>query len=142
MTKKLELSQASVSGLFDRVASILDQARDSVVRSVNTNMVLAYWLIGREIVQELQGGDERAEYGKQVVESLSLRLNARYGRGFAPQALWDFRLSYQTYADRSRVLSPPGRELSDAEKLFPPGNESKFKPLESRIESQQWTLAS
>ena len=33
-------------------------------------MVLAYWLIGREIVQELQGGEVRAEYGKQVVENL------------------------------------------------------------------------
>ena len=29
-------------------------------------MVIAYWLIGREVVQQIQGGDERAEYGKQV----------------------------------------------------------------------------
>ena len=41
-------------------------------------MVLAYWLIGREIVHELQGGEERAEYGKQVVEELSKRLTERY----------------------------------------------------------------
>lgn len=47
--------------LFDRVAAILEQARGNVVRAVNSNMVLANWLIGREIVQELQGGEERAE---------------------------------------------------------------------------------
>ncbi len=41
--------------LFSRVAFILEDARNSVVRAVNSNMVLAYWLIGREIVQELQG---------------------------------------------------------------------------------------
>ena len=41
--------------LFDRVVSILEQARGNVVRAVNSNMVLAYRLIGREIVQELQG---------------------------------------------------------------------------------------
>jgi hypothetical protein len=36
--------------LFDRVAAILDEARGNVVRAVNTNMVIACWLIGREIV--------------------------------------------------------------------------------------------
>lgn len=47
--------------LFDRVASILDQARKNVVRVVNTNMVLAYWLIERrEIVEEVQRGKGRA----------------------------------------------------------------------------------
>jgi hypothetical protein len=39
---------AKPDALFDRVASILDQARKNVIRTVNTNMVLAYWLIGRE----------------------------------------------------------------------------------------------
>ena len=37
--------------LFERVATILDQARGAVVRSVNNHMVLAYWHIGREIVE-------------------------------------------------------------------------------------------
>ena len=46
--------------LLDRVVVILEQARGQVVRAVNTQMVWAYWLIGREIVQALQGGDERA----------------------------------------------------------------------------------
>jgi hypothetical protein len=47
-----------VSGdLFDRVVSILEQARANVVRTVNNSMVIAYWLIGREIVQEIQGGE-------------------------------------------------------------------------------------
>ena len=62
---------AKPDALFDRVASILDQARKNVVRAVNTNMVLAYWLIGREIVEEIQRGKGRAEYGKKVVETLS-----------------------------------------------------------------------
>ena len=48
--------------------TILENARSNVVRSVNSNMVLAYWLIRREIVQELQEGKERAEYGKRILE--------------------------------------------------------------------------
>ena len=46
--------------LMDRVATILDQARTNVVRAVNSNMVIAYWLSRREIVQVLKGGEERA----------------------------------------------------------------------------------
>lgn len=47
--------------LFGRVAAILDEARGNVVRAVViTQMVLAYWLIGREMVEALQGGEEHA----------------------------------------------------------------------------------
>ena len=86
--------------LFDRVASILDRARRNVARSVNNQMVIAYWLIGCEIVQATQSGNERAEYGKNVLKDLSTGLTRRYGRGFSVTNLRYFRLFYQTYADR------------------------------------------
>ena len=53
---------------MERVVSILEQARENVARSVNSNMVIAYWLVGREIVVALQGGEERAEYGESCWE--------------------------------------------------------------------------
>jgi predicted nuclease of restriction endonuclease-like (RecB) superfamily len=86
--------------LFDRVAAILEEARGNVVRAVNSNMVLAYWLIGREIVQELQGGEERAAYGKKVIEDLSAKLTERYGRGFSTTNLRYFRTFYSVYVER------------------------------------------
>ena len=90
--------------LFERVAVILEQARANVVRAVNTNMVLAYWLIGREIVQEIQGGKGRAAYGKQVINDLSRRLTEHYGRGFSATNLKAFRLFFQTYANRLPMI--------------------------------------
>ena len=90
----------SATGLFDRVVVILEQARARVVRSVNSEMVLAYWHIGREIVQVLQRGDDRAAYGQRVLESLSGRLSARYGRGFSVTNLRYFRLFHQVYSGR------------------------------------------
>ncbi len=123
-TNKTLLASSTDNSLFDRVASILEQARGNIVRTVNTNMVLAYWLIGREIVQEVQGGQERAEYGKQVVEQLSSRLAERYERGFSPPVLWSFRQFYLTYADRAKILFPAGRELIQSRKLSPVGRES------------------
>ena len=118
-----QITPPSSGDLFARVASILEQARGNVVRSVNSNMVLAYWLIGREIVQELQGGEGRAEYGKQILEHLSDRLTAQYGKGFSTPSLWNFRQFYRVYADRLEILSPSGRELDEASKLSPSGRE-------------------
>lgn len=99
-TKNKMVKAPSAHSLFGRVVSILEQARANVVRSVNSNMTIAYWLIGREIVQELQGGDERAEYGQRVIEDLSEKLKHRYGKGFSETNLKYFRLFYQTYAER------------------------------------------
>ncbi len=74
----MEKASEKLNSLFNRVVGILEEARSNVVRTVNFNMVLAYWLIGREIVQELQEGEERAEYGKQVIENLSKRLSKHF----------------------------------------------------------------
>jgi len=108
--------QASAAGddaLFDRVAIILEQARANVVRAVNSNMVLANWLIGREIVQDIQGGGDRAAYGKQVLAELSRKLTARYGSGFSETNLKHFRTFYSVY----RIRRPLGDELN----ALPPG---------------------
>ncbi len=90
--------------LFDKIVSVLEQARANVVRIVNSNMIIAYWLIGKMLVEELQGGEERAEYGKRIIEELSKRLTERYGKGFSPTNLKYFRLFYQTYAERGPVI--------------------------------------
>ena len=101
MTTNKECPIKPASGdLFDRVVSILEQARSNVVRAVNSHMVIAYWLIGREIVQALQDGDERAEYGKEVVKQLSAQLTGKYGKGFSTTNLWYFRQFYLVFSDR------------------------------------------
>lgn len=69
---------------------------------------MAYWLIGREIVQELQRGEKRAEYGKQLIESLSAKLTQKYGRGFSTTNLRYFRTFYSTYSDRQPEIRQIG----------------------------------
>ncbi len=63
-------------------------------------MVTAYWLIGREIVVEIQCGKERAVYGKQVIETLSRQLTKCYDAGFSITNLQYFRKFYQTWPGR------------------------------------------
>lgn len=113
-------SQASL--LFDRIATILDTAQQKVLRAVNSEIVLAYWLIGREIVTVLQSGTERAAYGKSVIAELSQRLGQYYGRGYSPTNLWYFRQFYLSYATGCNpdLMSAPTR---DGSILHPAGGE-------------------
>ncbi len=98
--KKGEQAEPQVGALFDRVVAIMDGARDRVVRQVNYEMLIAYWHIGREIVEQVQEGQGRAAYGREVLGELSKRLTERYGRGFSFTNLKYFRLFYKVYATR------------------------------------------
>ena len=99
--------------LFERVVTILEQARTNVVRTVNSQMVIAYWLIGCEIVEEEQQGQGRAEYGARLIEKLSRQLTERYGKGFSVPNLKNFRKFYVTYLDRQpQIPYTVCRELS------------------------------
>ena len=60
-------------------------------------MVLAYWNIGKEIVEEEQNGKGRADYGKQLMKGLSLRLTRDLGKVFSLSNLFNMRKFYQSY---------------------------------------------
>jgi len=110
--------------LFDRVVAILETARGQVVKTVNTQMVAAYWLIGREIVEALQKGEARAEYGARVIQDLSLRLTERYGAGFSPTNLKYFRVFFLAFSDRRPQIShPAGGQLSSGRISHPAGGQ-------------------
>jgi len=117
--EKHEMILVEGDHLFDRVVSILEQARANVVRSVNSNMVYAYWLIGREIVEDIQGGKKRAEYGKQTLQDLSERLTKRYQTGFSVPNLQNFRKFYLAYPGRMGIQYPSGIELPENESAQP-----------------------
>lgn len=83
--------------MYARVRAILAEARSAAARTVNAEMVRAYWLIGREIVEGEQRGQARAGYGEALIEQLSARLQAEFGRGFAATNLKYMRLFYVAY---------------------------------------------
>lgn len=107
MSKSLKQLDRPEAPLFDRVVSILEQARTNVVRTVNSEMVVAYWLVGREIVEEEQEGEARAKYGERLVAELSANLTARYGRGFSLANLKRFRQFYLSFRDRRPEIGSP-----------------------------------
>lgn len=72
--------------LFGDVRQLIDAAKRRVVAAVNRELTLLYWHIGKRLDQEILKG-ERADYGKQVIASLSGMLTAEYGRGWSKRQL-------------------------------------------------------
>ena len=88
---------ASYQAVFGDVSRIIDAARESAVRSVNSAMTAAYWLVGHRIVEFEQSGEERAKYGTALIEQLAADLTQRFGRGFSRQNIQHMRLFYLSY---------------------------------------------
>jgi predicted nuclease of restriction endonuclease-like (RecB) superfamily len=66
-------------------------------------MVYAYWHIGKRIVEEEQGGAERAKYGKRQIEQLSKQLTVEFGKGLSVRNLRNMRSFYQTFPIRNAL---------------------------------------
>ena len=66
-----DITKIVSSNFYDKVAELLKEARKTVVQNINQTMVLTYFEIGRMIIEEEQGGQERAGYGKQQTLSVN-----------------------------------------------------------------------
>jgi predicted nuclease of restriction endonuclease-like (RecB) superfamily len=100
----------SADEFFDNVAKIIEQARAYVGRTVDLTMCVAYFEVGRMIVEEEQGGKARAEYGRGLLKELSTYLTNRLGRGYSLSTLKNIRRFYLTYAPivpEKRLVEPP-----------------------------------
>jgi predicted nuclease of restriction endonuclease-like (RecB) superfamily len=97
--------------LVTDIQKILHTARAKSYAAVNFAMVEAYWQIGRRIVEEEQKGKNRAEYGTQLLKSLSKSLTDEFGKGFSVANLWNFRQFYLTFPD-DKILYAARRELT------------------------------
>ncbi len=92
LTKNVEYQQ-----LIERIGEAYQSAKSRVVAAVNTEMLKAYWEIGKYIVEFEQGGKLKAEYGKALLVNLSKDLSIRHGRGFSRSNLNYMRLLYGKY---------------------------------------------
>ena len=88
---------SSKSSYITEIKQIIKEARAKAYRAVNYTMVEAYWLIGRRIVEEIQNGEHRANYGEQVIKSVSKALTAEFGRGFSERSVWQYRQFFQMF---------------------------------------------
>ncbi len=96
--------------LFSDLRNLIDQTRTRVAQYVNTELVMLNWHIGNRIRKEILR-EERAEYGKEIVESLAKQLTQEYGRGYSRPAL--FRMvKFAEVFPNQQIVSSVMRQLS------------------------------
>lgn len=93
----MKLIKAKYNELLDNIGLTIELARQNAVKAVNTELVKANWEIGRHIVEYEQHGQERAEYGSDMLARLSKDLKQRYGKGFGRRNILDMRRFYLVY---------------------------------------------
>ena len=103
------------------MVSLLESARRVSARAVNSVMTATYWEIGRRIVELEQEGEERADYGDELIRRLSRDLTQRFGRGFGVVNLsymrrfylcWNSGQIFQTVSEES-VSSDSSKMLTE-----------------------------
>lgn len=115
--------------LSDRVIALIESARQKVAYTANLAQVYTNYEIGRQIVEEEQGGKRRAGYGEKILIELSAKLTARFGRGFSVDNLQYMRNFYLTYS-AVEICETPSRKLDDRKSATP-----------SRISQPQFVLS-
>ena len=95
----MELQQ----NIINDIRNLIDNAKKSIVKSVNWAMVITYWEIGKRIIEEEQKGEERAKYGSFLIKKLALQLTTEFGRGFDERELRKMRQFYTCFPIRDTV---------------------------------------
>ncbi|RUA28040.1 MAG: hypothetical protein DSY76_04730 [Bacteroidetes bacterium] len=91
------LENHSKTNFYDNIISILKDARNNIIQTINHKMVYTYYEIGRLIVEEEQKGKLRAKYGAELIKKLSNKLTEEFGKGFSVTNLKQMRSFYSIY---------------------------------------------
>ena len=126
--------------LATKISELLISARTKVVQTVNRTMVLTYFEIGRMIVEEKQNGKQRADYGKQIIKSLSERLTHEFGKGFSQRNLEQIRQFYSVYSNTQTLSAEFNLSWSHYMKLMRIDDENERKFYEIESFKNKWSL--
>ncbi|MCI6382018.1 MAG: PDDEXK nuclease domain-containing protein [Fusobacterium mortiferum] len=135
--------------IFIDIKNIIELSRKKVISSINSTMTTTYFLIGKRIVEEEQGGEKRAEYGENLIIKLSEKLTRDYGKGFSKRNLWqmkkfylsyqkvqtvsaEFKLSYSHYLTLMRVANIEERNFYEIEAI---NNSWSLRELKRQMDS-------
>ncbi len=113
------LSTSLPKGLLEDVVGIIQEARLKVSRQVNSGHVLAYWNIGKRVRKDILK-NSRAEYGKQIISTLSRQLIEKYGQGFSRTNLFKM-VQFATVFNDDKIVPTLSGQLSWShfQEIFP-----------------------
>jgi len=83
---KKDLLHIDIQSLYQNIAQLIVQAKTNVAVTANAELTFLYWKTGVFINDFVLHGN-RAEYGKQIIENLSILLTAQFGKGWSAKQL-------------------------------------------------------
>ena len=102
--------------LYNDVCQIIDGARSRIATYVNTEACLTNWYVGKRIKEDVLY-NKRAEYGKQVVINLSIKLSERYGNGWGEKKLRHCIRGAETFSEEEIVYATR-RQCDENKELY------------------------
>ncbi|MBR7029900.1 MAG: hypothetical protein IKI06_01505 [Prevotella sp.] len=105
--------------LYNDVCQIIDGARGRMATYANTEACLTNWYVGKRIKEDVLY-NKRAEYGKQVVINLSIKLSERYGNGWGEKKLRHCIRGAETFSEEEIVYATR-RQCDENKELYGEG---------------------
>ena len=136
MTKSLQISDS----LFQDLRSLIIEARQDVARQVNSALVMLYWRVGQRIRKDILK-EKRAEYGEQIVATLSQQLTEEFGEGFAEKNLRRMVQFAEAFPDEQIVVTL-SRQLgwSHFVTIIPLGDDLKRDFYAEMCRMERWSV--
>lgn len=122
-----KLTNKTQQNLFSEIQELIESTRQSVSQTVNSSLTLMYWNIGKRI-NEVVLQDKRADYGEQIITSLSHQLMTSYGKGFSKSALTRMTKFHFRFPEKE-IVATLSQQLSWSHFI-------EIIPLESELERQ------
>jgi predicted nuclease of restriction endonuclease-like (RecB) superfamily len=99
------MSNIQNNNLAQDIRNLIINSQEKVIRAVDNERVVLYWNIGKRIFKEIQGGEDRAEYGKSIIKNLSNDLTPVYGSGYSVRQLELMRQFYKIFPNTNALYS-------------------------------------
>ena len=101
----LIIKYKNTDNVVDDICSIIESARNYAYQSVNIALVERNWFIGYRIAEEELKGNDRADYGIELIKKLSKKLTKKYGKGFDRSNLYRYLSFYKSFPQIVDALS-------------------------------------
>ena len=105
------IKYSKTENVFTDICSIIESARDYAFQSVNIALVERNWLIGYRIAEEELKGQDRANYGTEIIKKIAKELTKEYGKGFDSRNLYYFLNFYKTFPNILNAVSSKSNRL-------------------------------
>ena len=104
MKNNIVNKQDAFQSVYEEIKNLIDYSQKKVYTTINREMLYLYWNIGKIILQ-IQEGEERANYGKNLLDNLSIKLTFEFGKGFSKRNLERMRKFYVSFPNATTLSS-------------------------------------